>query len=84
MTHTTTFLREFIKQFRRMPKDVELRVRNRIIELSENPYLGLSLVGDLKGFWKDRIGKYRILYRIDENRKTIIFYDVDLRKRIYE
>lgn len=67
-----------------MPKDVKLRVRRRIIELSKNPYLGLRLVGDLAGFWKDRIGKYRIVYKIDETKKTIIIYDIDLRKRIYE
>ena len=27
---------------------------------------------------------YRIVYKVDEARKTIILYDVDLRKRIYE
>ena len=60
------------------------RTRSRIIELSENPYLGLKLVGDLAGFWKDRIGKYRLIYKIEENKKTIILYDIDLRKKIYE
>jgi mRNA interferase RelE/StbE len=67
-----------------MPKNIKMRIRQRIIELSDNPYLGLRLVGDLTGFWKDRIGKYRIIYKIDENKKTIIFYDIDLRKRVYE
>ena len=84
MSYTTIFLREFLKQFGRMPKNVKLRVRLRIIELSSNPYLGLRLVGDLTGFWKDRIGRYRIVYKIDEEKKTIIFYDVDLRNRVYE
>lgn len=67
-----------------MPESLKLRVRRRIIELSANPYLGLRLVGDLTGFWKDRIGKYRIVYKIDENKRTIIFYDLDLRKRVYD
>jgi len=73
-----------MKQFRRLPKDMKLRVRRRVTELGENPYLGLKLVGELAGFWKDRIGKYRILYKIDENNKSIVLYDVDLRKRVYE
>jgi mRNA-degrading endonuclease RelE of RelBE toxin-antitoxin system len=51
--------------------------------LSENPYLGLKLVGALAGFWKDRVGIYRIVYKV-EARKIIILYDVDLRKRTYE
>jgi mRNA interferase RelE/StbE len=63
---------------------VKLRVRHRVTELGENPHLGLRLVGELAGYWKDRVGKYRIVYTIDETRKTIVLYDIDLRKRIYE
>ncbi|MGA2791301.1 MAG: type II toxin-antitoxin system RelE/ParE family toxin [Candidatus Bathyarchaeia archaeon] len=84
MSYAVAFLREFVKQFRRLPRDVRLRVRRRVTELSENPYLGLKLVGALAGYWKDRVGKYRIIYKVDEDRKLIILYDVDLRKRIYE
>jgi mRNA interferase RelE/StbE len=83
LSYTVVFLREFLKQFRRLPKDVKLRVRRRVTELSENPYLGIKLVGELAGYWKDRVGKYRILYKIDETGKTIILFDIDLRKRIY-
>jgi mRNA interferase RelE/StbE len=84
LSYTVALLREFVKQFRRLPKDVRLRVRRRVTELSENPYLGLKLVGELAGYWKDRVGKYRIIYKVDDDRKLIILYDVDLRKRIYE
>lgn len=84
MSYTVIFLPAFTKQFRRLPIDVKIRVRRRVIELSENPYLGLGLVGELAGYWKDRVGKYRIIYRILENKKTIVLYDVDLRKRVYE
>ncbi len=63
---------------------MKVRVRQRIIELGENPYLGIRLVGELSGYWKDRVGKYRIIYQIDETKKTIIMYDVDLRKRVYD
>ncbi len=84
MTYTVVFLRVFLKQFRRLRGDMERRVRARIEELAESPYLGLRLVGELEGFWKDRVGQYRIVYKIDEKNKTIIFYDVDLRKKVYE
>jgi mRNA-degrading endonuclease RelE of RelBE toxin-antitoxin system len=43
----------------------------------------LRKVGELGGFWKDRVGKYRIIYKIGETRKELVFYDVDLRKRAY-
>jgi mRNA interferase RelE/StbE len=84
LSYTVIFLREFVKRFRHLPKDMKLKVRRRVTELGENPYLGIRLVGELNGYWKDRVGKYRIVYRIDETGKTIILYDIDLRKRIYE
>jgi mRNA interferase RelE/StbE len=84
LSYAVVFLREFVKQFRHLPKDARLRVRRRVTELSENPYLGLKLVGPLGDYWKHRVGKYRIIYKVDEARKTIILYDVDLRKRIYD
>lgn len=74
----------FLKQFRRLPGDVKNRIRTRVEELAQNPYLGLRLVGPLEGFWKDRVGQYRIIYKVEEKSKMIVFYDVDLRKRVYE
>ncbi len=84
MSYGVIFLRVFLRQFRRLPEDVKNEVRRRVEELSANPYLGLRLAGNLAGFWKDRIGKYRIIYNIDEKQKVIVLYDVDLRKRVYQ
>lgn len=84
MTYEVVFLRVFLKQFRRLPRDAKSRIQVRVEELSRNPYLGLRLMGQLDGFWKDRVGQYRIIYKIDEKSKAIVFYDVDLRKRVYE
>ncbi len=84
MSYAVVLLPEFAKQFRRLPKSVKFRVRQRVIELGENPYLGIRLVGELMGYWKDRVGKYRIIYQINEAKKTIIIYDVDLGKRVYD
>jgi mRNA-degrading endonuclease RelE of RelBE toxin-antitoxin system len=84
LSYAVVFLDEFTKQFRRLPGNVKSRVRQRVVELSADPYLGVRLVGELSAYWKDRVGKYRIIYQIDEAKKTIIMYDVDLRKRAYE
>ncbi len=84
MTYTVVFLRVFLKQFRHLPAEATRRIQARVEELAERPYLGLRLAGELEGFWKDRVGQYRIIYKIDEKNNTIVFYDVDLRKRVYE
>jgi mRNA-degrading endonuclease RelE of RelBE toxin-antitoxin system len=62
---------------------VKIYVNIRFLLAAIFPYLGLRLVGEMEGFWKDRVGKYRIIYKIDETKKEIVFYDVDLRKRVY-
>jgi mRNA interferase RelE/StbE len=63
---------------------VKTRVRRRAEELSENPYLGRRLAGELAGYWKDRVGKYRVIYKIDEAKKAVVLYDVSLRRPVYE
>ncbi len=84
MTYRAIFLNVFLKQFKRLLDNDKTRIRQRVKELLENPYLGLRLKGELDGFWKDRIGTYRIIYKIDESSRNVIFYDVDLRKRVYD
>ena len=63
-------------------------VKSRIVEtLKETlmkPGNGIMLVGPLKGLWKVRVGKYRIIYEIDEQEKRVIFLDGELRKKVYE
>jgi len=83
LNYAVIFLRVFLRRFQRLHPRLRLLVRRRVQELAVNPYVGLRLVGELEGFWKDRVGKYRIIYKIDETKKEIIFYDVDLRKRVY-
>jgi len=34
--------------------------------------------------WRCRIGKYRVVYLIDEKERIVVFVDVGLRKSIYE
>ncbi|MDE1766848.1 MAG: type II toxin-antitoxin system RelE/ParE family toxin [Thaumarchaeota archaeon] len=82
MKYSVVFLNVFLKQFKKIPSDMQERIKQRILQLVENPYLGLGLRGNLEGFWKDRLGEYRIIYKIEKD--TIVFYDIDLRKRIYD
>jgi len=83
LNYTAIFLRIFLRRFQRLHPRIRLQVRRRVQELLVNPYLGIRLVDEMEGYWKDRVGKYRIIYKIDETKKEIVFYDVDLRKRVY-
>jgi len=81
--YEAVFLNVFLQRFKKLPEDIKERIAKVTEELMENPYLGLKLRGELADFWKIRIGKYRLIYRINEEERKIIFCDVDLRKRVY-
>jgi mRNA interferase RelE/StbE len=74
----------FIKKRKRLPKTIKKRIDKTMKEILCDPYsTGFELVGNLEGLWKKRIGKYRIIYEINEREKVVIFHTVDLRKKIY-
>lgn len=84
MPYRARFSRIFLKKEERLPSEVKPRVVEAVRELLMNPHVGVPLVGPLKGLWRLRIGKYRVLYEINEKEKIVVLHDVDLRKRIYE
>ena len=52
--------------------------------LLENPQrIGAALRSELEGIWSARRGTYRILYRIDEERREVIVLRVGHRRDIY-
>ena len=51
---------------------------------TEDPYAsGKALVGNLKGYWRYRIGSYRLLVKINDNELIIIAVDIDHRSVVY-
>ncbi len=55
------------------------------LENCENPrQYGKALTGDKKGYWRYRVGAYRLITRIDDDRLIIIMINVSHRKNIYK
>ncbi len=78
------FTKKFLNAEQKLPKEIRDRIIIAVKQVSENPYNGIPLVGILKGLWKKRVGKYRIVYLINNDEGIITFINVDLRKRIYK
>ncbi len=76
-------LNNFLKQEKNLNAEVKDRVIEAVEGILSDPYSGVDLKGNLRGYWDKRVGKYRIVYKIDESEKRVIFFDVDLRKRVY-
>lgn len=51
----------------------------------DNPKdLGKALVGSLKGYWRYRVGKYRIFCRIKSQHKIIMVFKIGKRDQVYK
>lgn len=71
---------EFDKQFKKLDKSVQNTIHKWIrahLLNTDNP------VGNLKGYWRYRIGSYRLLVKIDDNKLIIIAVDIDHRSVVY-
>jgi len=57
-------------------------------QLSKNPYLGIPLSENLKGYWKYVVKfqgvNYRLVYQIYEKEKLILIIAIGPREKFYE
>ena len=74
------------KQFLRLDKAVQTQIKKFVLKLQEleNPReRGKRLVGNFSGFWRYRVGDYRILCRIQDDALEILVVEVSHRKNVY-
>ena len=69
---------------RHLPPDIKRPVRAALRAISVNPSVGSSLARDLKGLWRFRVRRFRIVYSVDRARRTIRVMAVAHRRHIYD
>lgn len=72
----------FQKKFRKVPNNVQARIEEALEVISRDPFAGKKLMGDLEGEYSYRIGRYRIIYFMDE-KQNIWIETVSHRKEVY-
>ena len=75
--------KRFLRHLKRLDREVRERILNAIRAVSERPYLGSTLIFDERRLYKFRVGDYRLVYEIDEEKKAVLFLIVDHRRRVY-
>ncbi|MCK4644856.1 MAG: type II toxin-antitoxin system RelE/ParE family toxin [Candidatus Aminicenantes bacterium] len=72
----------FKKDFKRIDKTDQRRIIKTIRKkLTTKPKeFGKPLAGDLKGYWKLRIGEYRVIYEIEEEKVLVYVIMVGYRR----
>ncbi len=73
----------FSKDFEKLDRRLQLRVRREIESLADNPYFGKALKGELEGRYSLRIGEYRVIYLIDKRDKVVQLITVRHRGKAY-
>ena len=66
-----------------LPSKAFTPIKNKIIQLSQNPRSSNTLKLTNNDGYRIRIGDYRVLYRIDDKSKEIFIYRVKHRKDVY-
>lgn len=76
------------KQLKKMDRKIAAFIVSYIDEKlvnCENPRLfGKALKGDFSEIWRYRVGDYRILAKIEDNRVIITIVEIGHRKEVYE
>jgi len=76
------FTPRFLNGIKALDRGTQVRILREINILKTNPYAGKPLHGEWKGVHSLRVGDYRILYQIKEEK--VILLVVGHRKHIYE
>jgi mRNA-degrading endonuclease RelE of RelBE toxin-antitoxin system len=72
------------KIIRRLHPSIKPLIRQKIVALRENPFLGKALERELTGYYSLKTKKYRVIYRLDHPGKTIQIHYLGYRKDIYD
>lgn len=76
------FTKEFLRKLKRLEKQNQIRVLRGIRALEEKPFIGKPLTGRLAGLFSLRVGGYRIIYELAENK--VVVRTVDHRRTVYK
>lgn len=76
------------KQIKKLDKNVQKRILDYLFDRLEdckNPrHFGEPLKGNLSNFWRYRIGDYRVICEIHDDKLTIVAISVGHRRDVYK
>jgi mRNA interferase RelE/StbE len=81
------FDRAAVRDLKKLGVDAERRVlrylRERIAGSADPRRLGHALTGNRKGLWRYRVGDYRIVAAIEDDRFVVLVVTVGHRREVY-
>ncbi len=86
MAYRVEFARDAEREFNNLDNSIKKRIAKFIdsLETKENPKAqGKPLVENLKNLWRYRVGDYRLIAEIQDNRFIILMLCISHRKNAY-
>jgi len=81
------FQRSAAQQLRKLDRAVQQRIltyfRNRVLAAEDPRKLGNALTGDKGGLWRYRIGDYRAICKLDDERLVVLVLELGHRREVY-
>ena len=74
------------KSLKKLDNSISQRIIEIIEKLAEDPILHDSkrIIGIKEKVFRIRVGKFRVLYRVDYENFCIVIIDIDTRERVYK
>lgn len=87
MTYQVRTTKKFDKSFKKLDRQSQKLIKNwiegNLMDCPDPRFSGKALTVNFKGIWRYRIGAYRLLAKIDDDKLIIFAIDVGHRKNIY-
>lgn len=76
------------KQLKKLDKPITKKILQWLhqnVDQSTNPYEhGKALTGNLGGFWRYRVGDYRVICEIQDDKLVVLAVQIAHRKQVYK
>jgi mRNA interferase RelE/StbE len=87
MAWKISFDRKAEKQFAKLAPDAQLQIAaylsQRVAVQSDPRKLGKALRGEKKGYWRYRVGDYRVICELRDEELLVLVLDLGHRREVY-
>jgi mRNA interferase RelE/StbE len=85
MSYRITYTPAAVKQLEKLDKAVARKIIQYMKARADNPTkTGKALRLGLKGYWRHRVGDYRVISSIENDTLTVLVVRIGHRKEVYE
>jgi len=83
LTYEVKIKPKALKEFNKLPKSITERILKKVVFIKDTPQSFMKKLGS-KDIWSLRVGDYRVLIDIYEEKRVIEVIKVGHRKEVYE